>query len=395
MISVNNEIWGEWRERAPQFKKPRIDLLLATRIGTEEAVDALSQSVAAAVAELDPGVDLPDGYDEPRVGQCRVAALTDGPVLQIYDSDVLQELIGLIVAGLEQRGVEGRLELYQPPVVPPPPREAPLVECRMRLRGERHHLRSWAHQWIVEPDAFRSVVLAGARWCSTVPGTSAMSLKIDTIPRVAVTADDDLEDRLLRAIERTGVVSDLTCTSVDRYRTMAFTPRDGRVTLIEAGEPLAQKGIWRQPVREFAEFLRENSPRLVYAFVKHGSEWGLAVHADSLMWDWPHRTGADRGGQWFEDKYAPDAFAIQLLGPGYAERLPETPNWRQTPLDDGAVILEHSDFAAWFDTPFAPFGGMNHQGEAFEPPDVLVRAREDVNPILYRDEIALNAAHSG
>jgi hypothetical protein len=386
MVEVANRIWLEWRDRGELVKDPRIDLLLSSNLAPREALDALTEALGAAVAELDPGEELPDGYDEPLVGECRVAILGDGVVLQVYDSDMLRLLLELIATGLERRGVEGRLDVYEPKVVPPPPMKIALVECRMRVRGERHHLRRWVHEWKIDADAFRAVVAAGARWCTSLPGSLALS--IDTIPRVTVDAQDDLAELLRGAVERTGVVCDLTSASPDRYRTMAFTPRDGRVTLIEAGEAIERDGGWREPLREHTKFLECNAPQLVYAYIKHGSNWGHAKHASTLMWDWPHRSGGDRGEGWFEDTHIPDAFAIQLLGPGHAGRVQPTSSWRQTQLENGAVILEHTDLPAWFDTPFAPFGGMNHPSQAFEPPEVLARAREDLKPVLFRDEIA-------
>jgi hypothetical protein len=396
-VRIDGEVWELWRERAELVKEPRIDLRFVSDSPRDQALRALREALATALAALDPGTELPDGYDEPRVGECRIAAGADAVVLQIYDSDMIEALLGKIVADLEARGLDGRLEPYQPPVLPPPPNVMPLVECRMRPRGERQHIRSWAHRWIAHPDPFERLVMAGAGWCSALPAISSTNLSIDTLPRVAVNPFDDLPELLRGVIEQTGVVADLTCSGGDRYRTMAICPRDGRITLIDAGEAIGGVHGWLAPAGELTEFLSENIRELVYAYIKHGSSWALAVHAESLQFDWPpspYTRWIGTRQEPFEDVYAPDAFAVQLLGPGYAGRIPTTTCWRQTQLENDSVLLEHTDPTAWFDTPFAPYGGVN-QTPAFEPPPVLLRARADLDPILFRDEIAVQHQSSG
>jgi hypothetical protein len=89
------------------------------------------------------------------------------------------------------------------------------------------------------------------------------------------------------------------------------------------------------------------------------------------------------GNQW-----APDAFAMQLLGPEYDGRsVGET--WQTTPLASGRMLVEHRDPEAWFDTPFAPFDGSFGLGRSpYEPPPVLIQAREDFADVLSVDRIA-------
>jgi hypothetical protein len=70
---------------------------------------------------------------------------------------------------------------------------------------------------------------------------------------------------------------------------------------------------------------------------------------------------------------------MQLLGPGYAGRLPEDPAWRRQPAGSSAVLLEHIDFPAWFDAPFTAVG----DAKPLAPPAVLARARQELAPILY------------
>jgi hypothetical protein len=107
----------------------------------------------------------------------------------------------------------------------------------------------------------------------------------------------------------------------------------------------------------------------------------------SLSYDWPHRAGAEPRGagftpQAFEDLYAPDAFGVQLLGPGYAGRLPDSAAWRAEPVGSACVLLEHVDLPAWFDAPFVPLRQILATADRPEPP-VLAQARVELAPILY------------
>ncbi|MDQ3741069.1 MAG: hypothetical protein M3389_09020, partial [Actinomycetota bacterium] len=78
----------------------------------------------------------------------------------------------------------------------------------------------------------------------------------------------------------------------------------------------------------------------------------------------------------FEDRFAPDAFGVQLLGPGYEGRVPPTPLYRAEPAGAGCTLLEHADLPAWLDEPFGP-----------EVPPVLAEAREALAPILFGPEL--------
>jgi hypothetical protein len=115
------------------------------------------------------------------------------------------------------------------------------------------------------------------------------------------------------------------------------------------------------------------------------------VLGTSLAYDWPpppHFRASVGRSDAFEDRFAPDAFGVQLLGPGYAGRVPDGTEWRQTSMDAGSVMLEHIDPGAWFDAAFAPFGGIaNPTNTVVDVPDVLAAGREAFAPILFRDDV--------
>jgi hypothetical protein len=119
---------------------------------------------------------------------------------------------------------------------------------------------------------------------------------------------------------------------------------------------------------------------------------------NSLSHDWPHRAGSKPRGagftrQAFEDLYAPDAFGVQLLGPGYAGRLPESANWREERVGSASVLLEHVDLSEWFDAPFVPRGQLLAPADQPEPPAVLAQARIELAPILHSPGVLARAGY--
>jgi hypothetical protein len=178
---------------------------------------------------------------------------------------------------------------------------------------------------------------------------------------------------------------------IERFRMVAIRPSTGCVSLIHGENDLSANG-WRSVVHELKESLLASSRLLVYALVKHGWSVSAARIGNSLFRDWPQRPGFNANAGFeaaFEDEYAPDAFAIQLLGPGYKGRIPTGESWRQTSRSTDRVVVEHADLARWFEAPFGPFGGASAAGGRPEPPDVLRDARHDFAPILFTDALGI------
>jgi hypothetical protein len=78
---------------------------------------------------------------------------------------------------------------------------------------------------------------------------------------------------------------------------------------------------------------------------------------------------------------------VQLLSAGHREGIPDAPDWRVERIASGRVLVEHVDPAAWFDGSLVRFGGHgNPYYNPFpRPPQFLTRAREDFDPLLYKD----------
>jgi hypothetical protein len=388
MVQVTGRVFERWRELDSQFKDPSLALLFSSPLSPSEAAQALEQAAEEATSELMPPENPGPGVDEARTGNCSVMASPVGVVLQIEEGpDDFDALLGLIVAGLERRAVDGEFDLYEPADVPEVERTIPLLECHIRVLGARYRYPNKFHGWRPDQEALRVALEAGVGWCTRRPGALGLSIKVHLLPRVSIVSADELETRLREAISKTAQmgVFDLSATGSHWQRTVAVQPSTARVALIEGAEDMRQ-GRWRAAAQEMKGLLAETAGVAVYGFVKHGSKWTSAKLGGSLGDDWPPRDIMLVLARAYEDLYAPDAFAIQLLGPGYAGRIPEHPHWRRVELDPEHVILEHTSPSDWFETAFAPHGGARSPIHAFDPPDVLARARQELEPIIITPE---------
>jgi hypothetical protein len=184
----------------------------------------------------------------------------------------------------------------------------------------------------------------------------------------------DLPYERVRAVMYREWTTRLSSIGDDGFRTVRLAPDDGRVSLIEGGPDLHRSG-WRPAVAAAREVLASVSADLVYARVRRESKVHRAESSDEER---PRAYSLDAIA--YEDHLAPDAYAIQLLGPGYRERVPSGEEWRASELRGGRVLLEHADPAPWFGeiTLDAAI-----RGETIPPAALRERARAAMAPILF------------
>jgi hypothetical protein len=257
------------------------------------------------------------------------------------------------------------------------------------VRGRRTHREPRFYGWETDPQAYEAILAAGRNWCGRAGPDATFSLTKGTLGPIPVERAEDTLDRLLDAV--TGITHvNLTAVTADAFRCVAARPWVGAVSLIAGGAD-----IGGQALAELTGLLRDHAELLVYGYIKRG--WSLSgALLDAPIDDWPERPDAQPRGigftrEAFDDLFAPDAFDVQLLGPGYTGRVPASPSWRHQQTG-GAVLLEHVDPAAWFDAPFVPFGRMLPRPERHVP-EVLDRARTELAPILYTRGALKRAGH--
>lgn len=393
MVRIADRVWEHWREVEEWGS---IELLFTSSLLDTDALSALEGSVGAAFRELarrriEAGRDE-DGEVSP--GDAFVVPVPGGVALRIDEHpEDFEGLMREIVSGLDANGVDGAFDLHEPHPVVEVPERVDLLECRLRLSGELYRWPNYGFPgWRPEPGALAAAADLGIRWCVDNGAQLQLSLAVRLMKPVVLRAGNDLRRHVGQAIEQTTDLGVLTLVSASphRFRGMAIEPREGRLTLVEGGATI-DKDL-QAALQALRASMQAAAPWAVYGFVKRGSKRLGAQLGTSLSDDWVpvlHRNAANSLGVAFEDKLAPDAFGMQLLGPGYAGRIPGGPEWRQEAVAPRGVILEHTDPEAWFGRLFAPFGG--HPVPPTDPaeiPEVVSRARSTFTSILFTDDMA-------
>jgi hypothetical protein len=376
MVQIADGIWPAWRERVEQNPdEPDIRLLFAPDGDHREAARAIGEAVREVHAAQDEKhVDDPE---PPFVGEWEWLRGPDGVVVQIVECDELDVVLPAVAVALQRRGIAGNFDLYEEPTVAHLPWTAHFLECRVRVRGTRVGRPSSA-RWQADPAAHEASLAVAQRWCNQAGADAMVSVTTGTVGPVPVRPGEDVLDRLLDAVAD-DQHAEVAAVTADAFRVVAARAVAGGVSLVAGG------GLeWRHAVADLARVLRDHSDLFVYGYIKRG--WSLSGALLDLSGDWPDRPNSQPRGtaftpQSYDDLFAPDAFGVQLLGPGYAGRVPENPSWRREQVG-GAVLLHHVDPAAWFDAPFVPLGQMVPPTDRAVP-EVLGRARAELAPILY------------
>jgi hypothetical protein len=391
-VLVAEQVWERWRALSAETMKPWVALLFSSELDTEVARGKLAEAVGQVVSEFARTQEnLPAGVDEVGAGAWNLAKVPEGVMLTVGEKcEAFELLLGGVAGELERSGVTGAFDLFEVPQVSRPPKLTDLLELRVRVNGERVPWGNYKQRWAPDPDALWRVVSAGARACLENQADRGVSLQVRTLPPLPVLPADDVEALLREGIAQAEGLGTVVLRSMgaNRFRSLAVEPSWGRVTLVDGGSAIHGDG-WVDAARELTDLLRATSGDLVYAFVKRGSFPHSAELGNSLEHDWPELPSRlSQLGEPFEDQFVPDAFGIQLLGPGFVDRMPTGPVWLQTPLDSDRTLVEHRDLAAWLRGPRLEDALMG-----VSPPDgeLVAAARADFASVLFSEEMANDA----
>jgi hypothetical protein len=322
-------------------------------------------------------------------GEWAWVASTDGLVIAFGDSMLFERELRAVAAALSRRGVDGEIDLREPVLVPELPEQCDLLECRVRIRGRREHGVGGGYFWRCDRDAQLAFLAAANRW-----RRSAAEGAVDTVGKGAVGAVPAPADEEVLYRHWTGLDyhSDIvvSASKADGFRIVAARGYSGGVSLVVGGAEVAADR-WPHALAELTAILREHADLLAYGYLRRGWRVGTAVRNRVLGPDWPQRANDRPAGtgfapEAFEDVYAPDVFGIQLLGPGYAGRVPEHPRWETEPAGTASVLLKHADPAAWYSAPpITPptDARWDPSQPPPPPPPLLTKARKLMAPILY------------
>lgn len=396
MVRIAERIWPAWREQAEKWDEPSLHLLFAPTGDHGEAAAALRASVLEVQDAFDSEAEGAGDDDPPFTGEWNWVRVPDGVLVQVVECQIFEKVLPAVAAALERRGIEGSFELRERGTVETPPSSAHLLECRARLRGERMERSPGSYGWEADPDAHSAVLAIAEGWCRERGRPAVQTLAVSTVGPVPVSPGEDVLDRMREAVaDRMHV--ELSAVAADEFRSVAAR-LSGGISLVVGG-PRVEAGEWREALGELTALLRAQADLFVYAYVRRGWSVKEALLNDRLPYDWPHREDHQPGGGFtreaFDDLYAPDAFAVQLLGPGYAGRVPESARWRREPAGTASVLLEHVDPPAWFDAPFIPFREPPRSAHPMRPAPVLAEARVELAPLLYAPGVLASLGYTG
>jgi hypothetical protein len=377
VIRIDDRVWSVWQAQIDDGFEPAIMMRVSTALDREAAVQAVRESVDEVYWPRLAEYDASPEQDPPRPGEWDWLGVPGGVLVSVSDCYPFKEMMTAFAEALERRGVEGAIEVPRWRPEPQPPPLGHVLRCHLRVVGHRVGSEPpeppWFN-WEPEPRALAAILETAVGWCKRLSDAAAYSVIKSPLGPVPWEGDDDLLAPMSETIDEGGDGM-VEARAEGRWRQAGVEARHGGVGLAVGGSDL-DGGVWRPAFEELTSMLRDNAHLLVYGYVRRGRFGG--VRDDPLQRDWPTRPDAKpygtAGTQWaFEDVFAPDPFAVQLLGPGYTGRVPDAPSYRREQVGDGATLLEHVDPAAWFDDQFPPD----------KPPPVLAKARRELAPILY------------
>jgi hypothetical protein len=370
-VTLPKRVLKLWREISADTYKVSLDLLLTTRMDSAAATDVLSQSVDRVLRDFEAAhAEVPPDEEMPFAGQWDVVRVPEGALLLGgYKSDAFEEVLQAIVEDLSREGVRGKLDLYARPEVPWDPRGIGTIEARIRVLGRR--VMDHRERWAADRYALERVIEAAANWCLEARPDRAVTLRHAWLPTLVLRRCDSPMERLREVLSDDNEVR-LASIGDERFRRMTVVPRDGSVTVVEGGPVLHRSG-WRPSVEAVTGLVRHVSSDAVYASVGRTRPWAEEERRLRMAW------GEEAA---HEEHLAPDVFPIQLLGPGYAGRVPAGKDWRATDLGEGRVLLEHVDQAAWLDEVTLEEGLL---GDTIPRADLVERARASFGDVLFTD----------
>jgi hypothetical protein len=384
VITWDDKVWNAAAERSSQAAEWTLLMRLTLTAGDPvDAAATVRDWAARRRAEDGETLERDPSRFSHSPGEWECTRASDHVVLLVDECDDYAEFFPDLGRELESHGFQGRISLWVEPAGVQLPRTAAFLGCRLTLRGTRERRAPRSYVWSPDPGALRELLGAADRWCQLDGGRAPRSLRIRSMPPLALSSDESAVDRLEEAFEANGAAR---VVGADRhgFRAASAAIRSGRLTFL-AG-PVASTRAWAPLMDELMALIREHADLLGYAFIWRGWDTRQALKGDELGPDWPNERPSRPGGlgfsaRAFDDLVAPDAFGVQLIGPAYEPvSLPES-RWKIEKLRDGRVLLKHVDPVAWFDTSFVPEPGAAQLSSAEVPP-VLQQARLDLRAII-------------
>jgi hypothetical protein len=374
MIMISESVWPGARAIYEEDLESPVTMLLASTGVHAQVERAVSESIAEVQEQL--------SGEDTELGEWEWLQLSDGVLLRLGDSLIFEKELCEVAAALGRRGVEGSISLYAPVVGATPPMLDDLLECRVRIRGTRRREDFKTYLWRPDRGAHLAFLAAADQWRLGLRPSEEASVEQGTMAPLAVEPDESLADRLSAAMANNEQIIASSVTGGE-CRSVSARPYTGGVSLVVSGSAVRGER-WARPLDELTAILCEHADLIAYAYIRRGWAVRATLTSDAVPEDWPQRPqpkGSGSTPQAFEEAYAPDSFGLQLLGPGYAGRVPEHGSWQSTPVGSSSTLVAHHDCAAWFKFPFVqpPWDERVEETEH----RLLAQARKELAPILY------------
>jgi hypothetical protein len=382
-VAVSDQAWSALQDLIEEFGGGwELRLLLHTTTDVREAERAFLASVleVTEVVRLEAGIEeqwgAPVGWDWVRVA--------GGLVVTVRGDDRGSWTLGAIRDRLTAHGVAGVFELAEPVPTNMPPMRAPMLACRMRVRGVRER-SDRAYAWRPDREAYRSALRIGLEWAE---GTSA-ALRAGTVGWLAVEDRQDAHRVLYEAADADEMAVYAGIDSQE-FRCVAVG-QPGFVSLV-SGVWRGQTLRWAPVLDDLVEVLRRASAATAYAFVVRGTDVDNILYGgEPSSADWqerphPRPIGAGWTSKAFEDLFAPDAFGVQVFGNGYNDRILDARDWTVEQLDGETRLAAHTDLASWFTQPLFDLPSLSLRGQPRPTPEILQRGRQQLDAFLYRPD---------
>lgn len=382
VVDIADRVWPAARAIYEEDEEGFLRLLLAPSGDHGEADRALERCVPAAR-------DAMEEESMGSAGEWDWVRVPDGVFIKFGDSLAFEPELRVLAAELARAGIGGTIDLYELPSTPEPPWTEDvndLLECRVRIRGRRERRDPRAYWWHPDLDAYAAWMEAADGWRRRLGADAISTLTQDIMPPVPVAPGEDVLDRMRFAAAYNRHINVSSAWEEGSFRSVTARPYTGSMSLLVGGESVRRD--WRPQLAELIDLLREHAGLLAHGFLRRGWSVGASLFSDVLWQDWPERPDyRPRGTGWtadaFDDVYAPDAFGVQLLGPGYDGRIPNAAPWRATRAGTASVLLEHEDPAPWFDAPFISPPSRDSGPAPTPAAEVLTHARTELAGILY------------
>jgi hypothetical protein len=281
-----------------------------------------------------------------------------------------------------------------------------LLECHLRVRGERRLYVPPSEveiarrlgrepppgevRWFPAADELLLGIEAALDWVAEGPAPLRLLILGD---RQTARSVDEARGRIAAVAAdpyAPGFPLAVWWESPSTFRLMRLGLSTGDVSLVEGGAALAA-GSWQPAYEALLEQLRSAAEWAAYGFIKRGRDPRHVLYS-SLTYDWVpalHYGSHNLSNSVYEDVLAPDVFGAQLLGRGYAGRLPNEPDWERVGLAGDATLIVHRDPEAWFGRPLPPITPEDciARDPSFPTPDVLVQARETFSGVLLTADV--------